>query len=185
MPLIPGPSLVQSGGGGAMAQLYDNIASGAIASWDVSSISQAYNHLQILFAGRADNAVTAQVMGFRLNNDSSASYYTQRMDGVATSVSGTESIGNAAGLCGDVAGSSAPAGMVGGFILTIFDYKSTTFNKAFASQVMSQWGTSTGTVRASAFGGTWNNTAAVNRFYLFPNAGNFVAGSRLTIYGLL
>jgi hypothetical protein len=33
-------------------------------------------------------------------------------------------------------------------------------------------------------GGSWSNTAAINRITLFPGAGNWIAASRLTIYGL-
>ena len=33
-------------------------------------------------------------------------------------------------------------------------------------------------------GGEWRSTAAINRVTVFPATGNFIAGTRLTIYGM-
>jgi hypothetical protein len=168
-----------------MAQLYDNVASGNIASWDVSSISQAYNHLRIVFSGRGDGAAVVTPVHMRLNNDSGANYDSQYLIGQKTLVVGAEQIGATYGWPGEYVDASATANLAANFDLLLVDYVSTTFYKTWVSKSYAPWGVLTNTVAVAGFGGTWRNTGAVNRVTILPNSGNFVAGSRLTIYGLL
>jgi hypothetical protein len=165
----------------AMVQLYDNIASGAIASWDVTGISQLYNHLKVVWMGRGDNAAEQSVL-MRFNNDTGANYLWQQDIGsaavasaannaAATSIATNSTVVQAVG---------ATAGRAGMAEWLIASYKDTTFNKDVTGIA---YGPSSQNV--STHGGMWSNTAAINRITILPGAGNFVTGSRLTIYGLL
>ncbi|MGD1072770.1 MAG: hypothetical protein ABSB15_21830 [Bryobacteraceae bacterium] len=58
----------------------------------------------------------------------------------------------------------------------------TTFYKGILASIYYM---TTTTEQALLTGGGWNNTAAITSIVLTPSAGNFVAGSTFTLYGLL
>jgi hypothetical protein len=171
--------------GAGQTQLYDNVASGAIASWDVSSISQAYKHLEIVVSGRTDRAATNQQVGIRFNNDTGANYDWQNVRAAAAGTAATESIADTSIVITNMTGTTATASFVGSSLVEIPDYTSSAFYKTVNALSIFQVGTSTGNITELVYGGTWRNTAAVTRVTVFPyTSGNFIAGSRLTIYGM-
>ena len=175
----------QKGATSAMMQLYDNVAAGAIASWDVSSISQAYNYLKVLVQGRSDNATVLTTILLRLNNDSAANYNGNNPTFQNATVVGGETLGATSMPVGAVPGSTATANRPGNSELVIHDYKGTVFHKQVTGSAMHTRDDSTTNQEVQLLGGLWRSTAAVNRITVTPAAGNFIAGSRLTIYGLL
>jgi hypothetical protein len=178
-------TLINAAGGGAMTQLYDNTASGAIASWDVSGISQAYNHLEIIVNARGDTAATNTGLELRFNNDSAANYDYQHVKGIAALTVAAEFLGLTSAEIGAVSAATATADISGFVKATVSDYASSTFRKQIISQSATQTGVTSGTLSIFNILNAWRSTAAVNRITVFPAAGNFIAGSRLTIYGLL
>lgn len=173
-----------AGGGGAMSELYDNIASGTIASWDVSSISQAYDHLMLVVFGRTDAGVADQEARIRFNNDSTAIYDSQRGLHYSTSLGGSEELAATGARIGWFPGTSATADLAASLDLVIPHYTGTVFKKAYQGQNIAPQGQSTNTVQLNGIGGVWRSTAAINRITIYPNAGNWITGSRLTIYGI-
>lgn len=177
MPWIPVTQENVQSGGGAMTQLYDNIAAGAIASWDVSSGLTGYNHLKIVLQARGDTANPATSINLRFNNDSGANY--------SSNGSGGEQIGVTLiriGACPAATGLADSAGIVEAIVP---NYASTTFKKNLWSSGGRVDALSGGNVTNETEIGFWNNTAAITRITIAAGTGNFVAGSRLTIYGLL
>jgi hypothetical protein len=171
--------------GGAMAQLYDNIASIAIASWDVQGISQAYNHLKLIYTARGDAVATVIAVNIRFNNDSGAVYdyeITYSSNGTAA---GGVAIAATGGQIPGVAAASATANKVGMGEVLIPNYTGTTFEKMGAAVGGRTESTAAAGQTQETDSFNWRSTAAINRITIFPTSGNFIAGSRLTIYGLL
>ena len=165
-------------------QLYDNTASGAIASWDVTSIPQTYNNLELVLYARGDGAASNITVSVRFNNDSAANYDNQSIQGnqAATQATGVEA-GTSAGVA-DIPGSTAPATHSGLTLIDIPSYTATTFFKNGTSRGGSRC------VAASTFLSQdrfiqWRSTAAINRITVLPSSGNFITGSRFSIYGVI
>jgi hypothetical protein len=170
---------------GAMAQLYDSVLGGSAANFDVSGISQAYNHLVVECTGRSDTASVLLGGSVRLNNDSGANYDFERDAASGGLALAAESFGATSMSALLFPGSTAPAGYSGFNRLFIPDYKSTTFHKVFHAHTIAKWGTAASNMEIDDVGCFWRSTAAINRITIFPSSGNFVAGSRLSIYGVL
>jgi len=169
-----------------MAQLYDNVAGSAIASWDVTGISQIYNHLRVVLMARGDTAAVSTFARMRFNNDSAANYasiYMAADQGAA--IAGVEENSATSIEVGKVAAATATASHPGISTIEIPAYVGTTFfkNASWTNGFHSALTTLGHT--AMSGDGVWVSTAAINRITVFPTAGNFIAGSRLTIYGLL
>jgi hypothetical protein len=179
------PATQINAAGGAMTQLYDNIASGAIASWDVTGISQAYNHLMILLMGRGDTAATSVGAQLRFNNDSAAGKYTsQYVYGFGGSAAGVFIGGTFLNLP-EFSAATSDAGACSAETIHVPSYTQTTFHKSITLTVYNPRTYGSGSEIGFSGGGAWKDTSAINRVTIFPATGNFVTGSRLTIYGLL
>jgi hypothetical protein len=176
---------INAAGVGAMTQLYDNIASGAIASWDVQGISQAYNHLMLIVLARMDAVVSDQAGRLRFNGDTGANYDSERFVAFGATQSTGESLAATGASFGWFTGSSADANYASYEDLIIPHYTGTVFNKTFVGKNSSPQTTASGLTQAGIHSGLWRNTAAINRITVYPLTGNWIAGSRLTIYGLL
>jgi hypothetical protein len=169
----------------AWAQLYDNIAAGAIASWDVSTGLTGYNHLKIVCHGRGDTASANVGVIIRFNNDSGANYAAQRVGGSAATAAAAEINSTASPIIGAMTGSTATANHAGGFEVTVPNYAGTTFFKGAYSVGGFASALTTTNLEVDAREVVWASTAAITRVTILPSAGNFILGSRLTIYGLL
>jgi hypothetical protein len=183
MPFIPSAALLSSGG--AYQQLYDNIAGVAIASWDVQSISGSYTHLKAIVTARGDTAAADVAVQLRFNNDSGANYDKQQLSAAGAVASGSETFGATSVEIGRVPAASATANKAGQVEFTLPNYAATTFQKSFNSVSADTTGQSASTIASIVNACLWRNTAAVTRITILPGAGNWIAGSRLTIYGML
>ena len=172
----------------AMVQLYDSTLGVATASFDVSSISGAYNHLRLHLLIRGDTAAANTRFQMRFNNDTAGNYDWQRMFlAAAGPPGGQESFAATSLEVGDIPAATSTASLFGQGVIDIAAYAQTTAHKLeqFSGTSIEGPGTGTGNMVLWSSGGRWRSTAAINRITIFPAAGNFIAGSRLTIYGLL
>lgn len=167
-----------------MVRLYDNIAGGAIANWDVSSGLTGFTHLKLVLQARGDTAATSVFLHMRLNNDLGNNYGSQYVRGIAAGTSADESVSASAARLGIIAAASATAGHTGVFEAIIPNYAGTTFFKNWTANGGWTQAITTSTMAAMTSQGVWASTSAINRITILPSAGNFIAGSRLTIYGL-
>jgi hypothetical protein len=131
--------------------------------------------------------ISDQPARIRFNNDSGAVYDSQRFVAFAAGTQATEELGAAVGArFGWFTGTTALANYPGACDLMIPNYTGTVFDKAFASKGSSTYTTTTQGQQVNIVSGHWRGgTAAINRITILPDAGNFITGSRLTIYGLL
>jgi hypothetical protein len=170
---------------GAAAQIFDSTLGVAAASFDVTGISAAYNHLMVVLSGRGDTAAGSTGVTLRVNNDSGANYENANgyMNGASVYSGAGSGGGTSALVLGHMSAASATAGATGSCNFVISNYASPTLWRRWSGTGGADDGTN---IWLETFTGSWRNAAAaINRLTLTPSAGNFAAGSRLTIYGLL
>lgn len=169
----------------AMVRLFDSVLGADAASFDVSSIVQTYKHLQLLLQVRGTKAAQNCAPLLRFNNDS-GSNYRWNVDYVASNASGHNDIqsgGDTSARIGLCPAASATAGAAAVIEILIPNYAGATFRKQ--ATALGHAGDSGSGIDHSFRGGCgWLSTAAITRVAIFPDANNWLAGSRLTIYGL-
>ena len=171
-------------GNGAYFPVYESddfleevVLSSAASSVTFSSLgtyaTAGYKHLQIRMAGHY----------MQFNGDTSANYTTHRLMGNGSSVSayhyGTEDyirLGDSERLTQSVADAFAPT------IVDLLDFASTT--KTTTARVLNgrTGGVSGASPRIEFISGLWTSTDAVTSV-LFKNFANYVAGTRMSLYG--
>jgi hypothetical protein len=161
--------------------LFDAIVSSAQANIDIPSIPQNFAHLKLMGQIRGDSTGGQCFMKF--NNDPGPADYSVglRLWTEGTSAHGDNVAAGALGcpIMGDVTVSTDPAGRNTGFEINIPDYTNALFTKIFHGVVMNSAAT-----REMYCAGWWSQTAPINRITLTLSAGNFVVGSRVTLFGI-
>lgn len=171
---------------GYMRMIADSTAVGAVASFDFASIPQTFAHLMVVLEARGDTAGNLVSACVRFNNDSGASQYSYAaILNTSASADGTlDNTSNTLGLLGAVPAAAAAAQLAGTTSFTVQRYAGGTLLKRWLAQYGTQYASTTGAWQMGLTSGFWNSSAAITRVTLFPASGNFVAGSRATIYGL-
>jgi len=167
------------------SKLFDTTLGAAGPSFDFSSIPQTNSHLLLVVQGRGDAAAVAIGVTGRLNGDAGANYNEQRVVGNAATVSATEGIAVSAATLGLLPGASAAAGMFGSLFSFIPNYRSTTGSKQMLGLLAYIQSLATANTIVGMAQGHWRTAGvAVNRLTVLAGSGNFIAGSRATLYGL-
>jgi hypothetical protein len=153
----------------------------AQASINLSNIPQYFNHLLIIGSCRVSSAVTSSTCFVQYNGDTGANYAFQYYGAAGAGVGAASAGGQVRADIFEAPGNSATANTFGVFQTTISRYSS---NLVFKSHV----GMSCATSNAAGVGynmlGTWNSLAPINSILLFPNTGNFMAGTQISLYGI-
>lgn len=179
MSLVPASSF--AGGAGALAQIADQLLGADAASIDFAGIPATYNHLLVVVTGRTSAANPSNQVQVQLNGDAGANYDRQYLRINGTTVENNFATGQTVAQLFDLPGSTATANYAGGGSFMIPNYTGTVFFKTMtATGGNLEGGTAGQTTLAEA---VWKSTAAVNRITLVT-AGNYLAGSRATVYGL-
>jgi hypothetical protein len=170
---------------GAMTQLYDSTLGASAASFDVTGISAAYNHLRVVLSGRGDAVSNRVGVGLQMNGDTGGNYLEEEMDALNNVVSTGSSISTTSWNAGFLVAASGSAGRPGVMTIDIPNYAGTTFQKLGLAYSYAASDLTNANNESTLSPGGWLSTAAINRIKFIPSAGNFIAGTRLTIYGLL
>ena len=173
------------GGGGASAitQLSDVTLTQAAASLDSGTFATTKNHLLVVLELRHSTAELLNSPTLALNNDSSGVYDTQR-NIVSGGAASADKAASNRGL--QSWGDSATANTFCPSWLYIPSYASSTKLK----NIMILTG---GFDTVAGAGAAWqsfsmmnyNSTTAISRVVILPPSGNFMTGSRITVYGML
>jgi hypothetical protein len=139
--------------------------------------------MAIIYA-RGDIAATTSSVLMQFNGDTAGNYDWQQLRGAAATASASEAFANTTGVVGVSPGGTAGANLFGAISLFIPHYAGTTNNKTWVSTSFAKVGTTTGLVLRDDFGGGWRSSAAINRVTFLPTSGNFVTGTRVTLYAL-
>lgn len=182
---IPGDVLTAAEFAKMAGAFYDNVLGAPAASFDINPLPTWGSHLMLLAFLRGDTAAVNAYVGVRFNNDSGANY---SYDGIKASGStiaafpeGTNQTEMAWGM---MPANTATAGAFGALSADVPNFRSTAGHKPFTSMSTHRETTASGGIFLFDVGGIWASTAAITRITVFPFAGNFVAGSRLTAYVL-
>lgn len=183
--LIP-QAIVQGGGAqSGIAVISDSTLGVDTASFDVTGISQAYKHLEVIGDLRSTEAAIQTEVCVQLNGDSGSNYeHLYHFVVPSTTGQSTASVSDTKMIVGLVAGASSGTATDSGAIrILIPNYTGTTFRKNL--HVGTSLTREAGNDPAITIGtGIWEATTAIDRITVFPASGNWKAGSRLTVYGL-
>jgi hypothetical protein len=161
--------------------VFDSTLAAPAANFDCDDILSTYGTLRILFQGASSQAAASVSLNLYINGDTNANYFVQDSYASAATTTSAESLGTIGGLCGYVPGSTAtpPNSAVE---IVIPNYAGTVFTKAWTSTYMLGVNNTSGTLRVGRTGGYWASSIAISRGQLFPSAGNFIVGSRMSVY---
>ena len=175
-----------SAGGGASANaltlISTQVLASAAASVTFSSIPSTYTHLQIRYTSRSDTGSTQTPLFMRLNSDTGTNYsrHWLRGDG-GLILSNAGSSENYAWIGYTLAASETTSAYTAG-VIDILDYKNTNKNTTLRMLHASRGSVSWTQIALNS--AAWYNTAAVNTLLFYPSAGNFITGSRFSLYGV-
>lgn len=172
--------------GGGLASIADQTLAVSSPSFDFLGLSQSYSHIWIVCYLRTDAASVADAAAIRLNNDSGANYYQERIVANGATATPGETLAATSGTLIACAGGTASANHFGAGFIVLPSYAQATNHKSMVAQSHYDQSNLTGTIIVAEQGVTWVGTAAVSRITLIPTTGtNFVAGSRVTLYGMI
>jgi hypothetical protein len=149
------------------------------SSFDIQNIPQKYDHLEVVMIGRSDDSNFSVGVSIALNGDTTAGNYRRtEVRSYSTTLNSAQADTRA---IASVAAANATAGEAGQAKILIENYTNATFRKTLRTWL-------TYTEAATSFqywdAHRWANTAAINRITLTMDAGNFIAGSRVIVYGI-
>lgn len=147
------------------------------ATLDFPGVAATYEDAILVLFGRGDTAAAAVEVRVRFNNDSGNNY-----DSFAWGSSGNASAAAASGArFGVLPAASATAGKSGYSELVVPGYARTVFQHQGSGT--DRYNTSDGVGPVDHTQLAWRSTAAINRFTIYPLAGNFEIGTVATLYG--
>lgn len=169
---------------GGLSLITDTELGGATASFDFTSISQSYKHLALFLNMRGDTAATSTPALVRLNNVSSASYYSQVAYAAGAGAAGAESIGGTSMSLGSMTAGTGPGNFFSRMMLFLPDYTDASNRPGLIGINGFSLSTASGGTFAQVVFGHLDSAGAVTRITIFPSAGNLATGSRASLYGL-
>jgi len=163
------------------------ILSVAANSVTFSSIPGTHSDLMLTVRGRCDDAATTvSNVGLQFNADTTASYDVQVLQATNTSASGFAQSANTSMYVGSVPGGTATANVAGQFTLWVVGYSGSSFfkNVTTSDGWFGTLGTATTYEKRDVIG-NWRNTGAIISITILDQGGgNFLAGTRFTLYAL-
>ena len=135
--------------------------------------------MQIRLAARTTGATASNAVYSRFNADSGSNYNAHFLLGNGSSVSSGTTGTTTYGLSGIVSASGAGANEFGAGVLDLLDFSSTSKNATLRTLA----GT-TSNNRIDLHSALWIDTSAITSWELLPELGNFVAGTRFSLYGI-
>lgn len=164
--------------------IYNTTVGAPAASVDITGIVSNYAHLLIIAYLRGDAALTSLNPLIRFNNDSSAIYDWQNLDGAGATASASTAAAQTSGRLGYAPGSTATADVFGLVTAVIPHYAGSLDQKVYGSEYFHKHGTASGSMFTGKMAGFWRSAAAINRVTLIPSSGNWDIGSRVTVYAM-
>lgn len=168
-------------------KLWDSIEAGVAlpaASITTPALDQTFRDLVIRVLSRKDSASASHLLA-RFNGDAGATYDIGLTDFSGGTVTGSALNGQTSAYVGRCNGTDAAAGYFAGTFLEILDFSAAaTRHKSYRGHAVYDFG-SGGGAKTTLYTGLWHPAvlAAISTVTLMPAAGNFVAGTRITVYG--
>jgi len=169
---------------GVVRPIAEATLTGAAASIEFASIAADWSHLQLVLYGRGDAAAAAIECWLRFNGDTAVNYDNQNVTGNAAAASAGEDFALSRIIVGNLPGGNAPGAIYGMSIIDIPHYAQAVNQKTVNVRNSHKAGIATGNIVATLRAGFWRNIGAVGTITLLPSSGNFLAGTRATLYGM-
>lgn len=144
----------------------------------------SYTHLRIVYSARGDQVATSTNINLTFNGDTGANYDRENLNGSGTTASAGEAIAGTSAAIATIAAASAPAGSFGSGEILIHDYRGTAFRKGAVNSARRTAADSSGNIFVTFFGIQWRDTSAITSITLTLASGNFVSGSKFSLYGM-
>jgi hypothetical protein len=180
------PTWAAPASSGACTLIQEITADGTATTIDFQNIASTYRNLQIVYQARSSKAGSqTEALNIRFNNDSGNNYNSyQRIQYFNNQYSQIEIIASSAMDIGDIPAATATASEAGSGVISIPNYKGTTFLKTLNAHDGLLQSAASGNIKFCNAFGYWNNAAAITRVTLRLASGNFVSGSVASLYGL-
>ena len=151
------------------------------ATLDFQNIPQTFEHLRLVIHARGDLAATDAGQRIRINNNATAAYDWQMIQGAVAAVTAAANTGDTFIPAGEAAGNTDAAAA---FSLTevLFSRYATT-GRILAVLAQSSHATNLRKL-TQQIAATYRGYEAVTRITCLLSAGNYVAGTHATLYGL-
>ena len=147
------------------------------------SVPTGYEDLVLVVNGRGDTASADTPVNIQFNGDTGSNYsYAVILGGSGSTVSQGSNSSTSA-LIGYLTAATGVSGGASMLVTDIGAYSSTTFDKSFETEGSNPKSDTAGQFFVTETNGLWKSTAAVTSFKVFPGAGNFAAGSNVSLYG--
>lgn len=170
--------------GKGIGSIFDSTLGGSAANVDITSIVSSYAHLMLVVYARGDAAAASVLTNLRFNGDTAANYDFQQLQSNVTSVNPSESFAATSMQAGYAAANTAGANLFSVSIGFIPHYAGSSNNKTCLSLSAMKVGTASSNMANILTAGFWRSSSAITRITLLPSSGNWVAGTRVTLYGM-
>lgn len=167
-----------------MGCIFDSTLGIAAANVDVTPIVGTYAHLLVVTYARSSAALTGAFVNIQFNGDTAANYDRQQLNGSATTVVTSEQFAQTAMFTGAMPANTAGANLFGVTLTFIPHYAGSANNKIGLSMSSTKIGTASTNLQTYLAAGFWRSNAAITRVNLIPTTGNFMAGTRVSVYGI-
>lgn len=148
-----------------------------------SSIPGTYRHLRIDFTARGTQTATSTVVNLQFNSDSGSNYDGER--GLFTTTATlAEQLGATSVNAILVPAATATSNYAASGVIDLPYYADTTFYKVFLARMHYLLAQTTTNVQTRFFNGIWRSTSAITQIDLILNSGNYVSGSKFSLYGV-
>ncbi len=146
----------------------------ASVTFDVSTFSGIYRHLQIVSSSKVDQTSTARDLLMTFNGVGGTSYAGHRLLGNGSTLSTNSRASSSSMFIGFVDGNQYTASVID--ILDVYAPKNKTVRSfvgayGFATEVM-------------LCSGLFTSTSSINSITIFPGVNSYAAGSRFSLYGV-
>jgi len=145
-----------------------------------TNYGSTYKHLQIRMTHRAANSTRSDNIYLRFNGDTTG-YALHFLYGNGSSVASGGSANQTSMIVGRATGATSGANIFGAAVFDILDWNNSNKNTTVRSFTTANDGTDN---TVWLFSGLWIDTGAVTSINLHTGAGDFVTGSRISLYGL-
>jgi len=185
MTLVSTAAKASGSGSGALTLLFDSLLAAANVTIDTGAngIGQSASQLLVLAHLRSNKAATTDTVTVTFNNDTGANYYEQVAKGFNVTANAA-SVEAATGLnLVPCSAASAPAGAFTPVTFFVPNYANTTPAKSLTGISGYRASNAAGGKEVDVVLGYYDSTSAITRMAVTCSA-QFIAGSRLSIYGL-
>lgn len=181
MPFIPTTQLNQAGAGG-MVLISDTLLGVDTATFNFPSIPASYKHLKIIAYLRNTRTPTVfDIVRIQFNGDTAGNYFNEIQASFTTTLTGQHETSVAGGYT-ECTTAGSPANVFAAIEIIIPNYVGTVGYKSYLAA--SSGLKDTNAPHHVDSGGTWTDTSPINRIVLDAENGDFLAGSRVSLYGL-